>query len=133
MNDETERQTEAKARWGETSAYREFETRAAAKSKEAFSAAGEKLMAVLAGFGELKALPVDDPAVRRQVSRLQNCITENFYACTPEILEGLGRLYSADERFGKTIDDAGGEGTAQFISAAVAAYRKGEKMEKILR
>jgi len=33
-----------------------------------------------------------------------------------------GNLYVTDERFRENIDKAGGEGTAAFVSKAIAAY-----------
>lgn len=48
--------------------------------------------------------------------------TENYYACTNEILSGLGEMYVCDERFQKNIDRAGGDGTAAFVSRAVSVY-----------
>ena len=44
------------------------------------------------------------------------------YRHTPEILAGLGEMYVADERFRENIDKAGGEGTAAFVSRAIAVY-----------
>ena len=41
---------------------------------------------------------------------------------TPEILAGLGEMYVADERFRENIDKTGGEGTAAFVSKAIAVY-----------
>lgn len=52
---------------------------------------------------------------------LQNHITENYYTCNREILSGLGQMYVADERFKNNIDKHA-EGTAEFISEAIAIY-----------
>jgi hypothetical protein len=57
------------------------------------------------------------------VAKLQAHITENYYTCTDEILAGLGQMYAADERFKKNIDKYG-EGTAEFVSKAIAIYCK---------
>ena len=48
-------------------------------------------------------------------------ISGHFYQCTDEILEGLGQMYTGDERFKKNIDKYG-EGTADFMSRAIQAY-----------
>ncbi len=56
------------------------------------------------------------------IRKLQQFITDHFYTCTPEILAGLGEMYVADERFRENIDKAGGEGTAAFVSKAIAVY-----------
>ena len=51
----------------------------------------------------------------------QRYITENYYRCTIEILSGLGQMYVADERFRNNIDRHG-DGTAAFVSEAIAAF-----------
>lgn len=71
--------------------------------------------------------PKDVPVVWYEdyglVKEWQAHITRYFYDCTEEILAGLGELYVADERFHANIDRFG-PGTAQFLSAAIAAYCK---------
>ena len=109
---------EAREKWGKTAAWQEFEQKDEAKMPEA----GQRLMELLAKFGALRALPAEDKAVQNQVSALQTHISENFYTCTPEILSGLGQMYVSDERFRQSIDAAGGEGTAEFVSRAIKVY-----------
>ena len=113
---------EVKERWGETRAYQEYEQKQ--RDGQDFAAGTEQLMGALAKLGSMKELPPDDPQVQEQVGVLQRVITENFYTCTPEILSGLGEMYTADERFRENIDHAGGEGTAEFARRAIAAYCK---------
>ena len=48
-------------------------------------------------------------------------ITANYYACTDEILAGLGKMYVADERFKKNIDKYG-EGTAEFAAEGIRIH-----------
>ena len=50
-----------------------------------------------------------------------NNVAANFYNCTDEILAGLGQMYVADDRFRSNIDKSG-EGTAEFVSAAIRVY-----------
>ena len=109
---------EVKERWGNTAAYQESAQRPAAEQKDA--AAG--LMAQFARMGRLRT---GDPAgqeAQDAVRDLQEFITKHFYTCTPEILAGLGQMYTADDRFRANIDTAGGEGTADFAGKAIAAY-----------
>ncbi len=113
---------EAKARWGDTAAYKEYEQRTAGQSKEAMQSAGEGLMAVLARFGDMKEKPAAAPEVQAQVKALQDYITAHFYTCTKEILAGLGKLYAAGGAFTDNIDRAGGPGTAAFAAEAIARY-----------
>lgn len=113
---------EAKARWGDTDAYREYEQTAAAKSDEALQAAGDGLMQLLAVFGHLQTHDVSDPAVQQQVQTVKDYITAHFYTCTDQILAGLGKLYAAGGDFTKNIDRAGGPGAAAFAGRAIAWY-----------
>ena len=109
---------EVKERWGNTAAYQESAQRPAAEQKDA--AAG--LMAQFARMGRLRT---GDPAgqeAQDAVRELQQFITKHFYTCTPEILAGLGQMYTADDRFRASIDTAGGEGTADFAGKAIAVY-----------
>lgn len=75
-----------------------------------------------AKLGELKHLIPTAPEAQAAIRDLQQFITDHFYTCTPEILAGLGQMYVADDRFRKNIDMAGGEGTADFVAQAIAAY-----------
>ena len=113
---------EAKASWGDTAAYREYEKKRAGRGRNEELALGEGLMDLLAGFARLKDGPADAPEARAQVEKLRAYITEHFYTCTPEILRGLGALYAGGGRFTENIDARGGEGTAAFAAQAIEAY-----------
>ena len=110
---------EAKQRWGNTQAYQEYERKAPDRS-------GDELMALFAEIGTLRHLPPDSREARKAVMGLQRFITEHYYTCTPEILAGLGQMYVGDERFRQNIDRAGGDGTAEFVRQAIAAYCAGK-------
>ena len=107
---------EAKARWGDTAAYREYETRPRQPGAE------DRLMAIFADFGALRDGDPASAEAQAKVKMLQDCISANYYTCTDEILFGLGQMYAADERFRANIDAAGGEGTAAFVQKAIIAY-----------
>lgn len=115
---------EAKKRWGGTDAYRECEEKTRGLSDDEKQGAADGLMAEFAAFGKLKALNAGSEQAQDAVKALQAYITEHYYTCTKEILAGLGQMYSADERFRANIDKAGGEGTAAFVSEAIALYCK---------
>ncbi len=116
------RAEEAKARWGDTPAYREYERKTAVQSDRARREAAEGLMELFAGFGRLKDGPASAPAAQAQVKVLQAYITAHYYTCTDEILAGLGGLYAAGGEFTENIDRAGGAGTAAFVNEAVKYY-----------
>ena len=115
--------TEARERWGDTDAYREHEQKTKNYTKEKWADANDGLMAIFAEFAECKnnGYVANSPEVQSLVGKLQECITQNYYACTCEILAGLGQMYIADERFKKNIDKYG-EGTAEFASEAIGVF-----------
>ncbi|HEL9634444.1 TPA: MerR family transcriptional regulator [Streptococcus suis] len=110
---------EVKDRWGKSSAYAEFEERYDASKDRVFA---QEMQAIFEVFGKMQSLEASHPDVQAQVATLQAYITENFYTCTKEILQGLGLMYVEDERFSANIDRAGGPGTASFVSQAIAVY-----------
>ena len=116
-------ETEARERWGETDAYREHEQKTKNYTKEKWSEANDGLMAIFAEFAACKAngASTNSAEVQALVAKLQAHIAANYYACTDEILAGLGKMYIADERFKKNIDKYG-EGTAEFASEGIRIY-----------
>ena len=123
---------EAKEKWGATDAYRESAEKAAQRAAdgrgEEALAAG--MMQLFAQMGGLRATPPDSDAAQEAVQKLQAFITEHYYNCTPQILAGLGQMYTADERFRANIDAAGGEGTAAFAGKAIEVYCKNKAVVK---
>lgn len=111
---------EVKAKWGGTQAYQDYQERERRGAVPGDAAAG--MMALFADMGALRQYAPEDPAVQEKVGQLQRFITENYYTCTTDILRGLGEMYAADPRFCRNIDRAGGEGTAQFVSRAIAVF-----------
>ncbi|MBQ8979737.1 MAG: MerR family transcriptional regulator [Oscillospiraceae bacterium] len=105
----------ARKEWGHTPQYEEYMSRHRTDDMTAYA----ELIRIFARFGEMRLLPPDDSEVRREIEILRDFITENFYECTDGILLSLADMYVNDPRFRKTIDDAGGEGTAEFVRRAV--------------
>ena len=116
-------ENEARDRWGNTDAYREHEQKTKNYSKEKWAEANDGLMAIFAEFAALKnsGASADSAEAQALVAGLQAYITENYYTCTDEILAGLSKMYVADERFKKNIDNYG-EGTAEFVSEGIRIY-----------
>ena len=112
---------EARRRWGGTDAYAESEKKTAGYGKEQWAAIQQEADEIFAAFAALRGHAPDDPGVQDLVARWQAHITKHYYACTKEILAGLGQMYTADERFIQNIDRAGA-GTAQLMSDAIAVY-----------
>ena len=115
---------EAKAKWGKTEAYKEYEQKSHGKSKNQINASGDALMGLFSEIGKLRHLSPDAQEVQAAIAGIQAFITDNYYNCTKPILAGLGQMYVADERFRENIDRAGGTGTAEFVSHAIEIYCK---------
>ena len=113
---------EAKARWGDTEAYREWKTKAAGSTKTEADLLKSRLTELFAAFGALKDGDPASDAAQAKVGELQAFISTNIYCCTDGILMGLGQMYVADERFRANIDGAGGLGTAEFVRDAIAVH-----------
>ena len=116
---------ETRERCGNTDAYREHEQKTKNYTKEKWAEVNEGLMAIFAEFAVCKqsGAEADSNEAQALVAKLQAHISANYYACTNEILAGLGKMYVADDRFKKNIDKYG-EGTAEFAADAIAAYTK---------
>ena len=115
--------TEARERWDNTDAYREHEQKTKNYTKEKWAEANDGMMAIFAEFAACKDNGANASSTEAQalVAKLQTHIMENYYTCTDEILAGLGKMYVADERFKKNINKYG-EGTAEFVSEAIAIF-----------
>lgn len=115
---------EAKERWGDRAAYKEFEEKSSKYGKADWDMKNQALIDQFAEIGKLKDNAPESKEVQEQIAKLQQIITDNFYTCTKEILAGLGQMYAVDARFKNTIDNAGGEGTTEFVGKAIAIYCK---------
>jgi len=113
---------QAKATWGKTDAYKEYEKKTEHLNDEEKNHIGEKMMELFVEFGQMMDKEPGDEAVQTQVKKLQDYITDNFYTCTNQILGYLGRMYSGGGSMTENIDKAGGEGTAEFVHKAIEIY-----------
>ena len=113
---------EAKAKWGKTDAYREYEKKTAGKSKADLHASGNDLMEIFARMGAIRQTSPAEAQAQALVAELQEFITAHYYTCTKQILRGLGQMYIAGDSMTENIDKAGGAGTAQFAHEAIEIY-----------
>lgn len=115
---------EAKAKWGKTQAYQEYEQKTSGQSKEQLRSTGDALMDIFAEFGAIRHLSPSCREAQKLVAKLQDFITGHYYTCTKPILRGLGQMYIAGDSMTENIDRAGGEGTARFAHDAIEIYCK---------
>ena len=116
---------QARQAWGATPEYREFEEKNGSRTLAELKDTGNRLMGLLAEFSAMKQGDPAAPEAQRQVRRVQDFITEHYYTCSDQILSQLGKLYGCGGEFTENINKAGGPGTAEFASAAIAAYCAG--------
>ncbi|MCQ2552199.1 MAG: MerR family transcriptional regulator [Clostridia bacterium] len=117
----------AKEEWGQTEAYKEFEEKTKDNTEQENKDLGQYLLSIFVKFGKLMAeggpASVPESAKAQQmVKELQDFITNNYYTCTNQILNGLGQMYSAEGEMKQNIDKTAGRGTADFVAKAINVY-----------
>lgn len=113
---------QAKAIWGKTEAYKEFEEKMKDTTDEKKQQMEDEMMSLFVEFGQMRKCEPKDKVVQEQVAKLQKYITDNYYTCTREILAGLGKMYNGGGSMTENIDHAGGKGTAEFVAEAIKIY-----------
>ena len=114
--------SQAKAKWGKTDAYQEFEQKTKGQTPEEMKSTGDALMDIFVELGTIRHASPDSVGAQALIAKLQAFITEHYYTCTPQILRGLGQMYIAGDSMTESIDKAGGEGTAEFTNKAIEIY-----------
>ena len=114
----------AKASWGQTDAYKEYEKKSEGRTKEVQQKLNIEMMDIFAQFGKIKDQKPDSEEAIGLAKKLQDHITENYYTCTNEILQSLGEMYAGGGDFTDNIDKVGGTGTAVFANEAIKAFCK---------
>ena len=115
---------QAKASWGKTSAYKEFEEKTKGRTKEEDQRVYQGMIDIFGEFGQIRNTDPGSGEAQALVKKLQDYITEHMYTCTEEILSSLGKMYAGGGDFTTNIDRFGGEGTAVFASKAIEIYCK---------
>lgn len=113
---------QAKATWGNTSAYKEFEKKSEGRSADETNDIINNLMNLFVEFGQIRSEKSASEKAQAQAKKLQDYITEHFYKCTPEIFIGLADMYAGGGEMTENIDKAGGAGTAEFVASAIKIY-----------
>lgn len=114
---------EAKERFGKTDAWKESQEKTKGRSKEEWNLVLGEMQELLKRISALVESDPADEEAQQLVEEWRQHITKNYYTCTPEILQGLGQMYCADERFLANIDRYQ-VGTAQFFAKAIEVYCK---------
>ena len=115
---------QAKASWGDTPEWAEYEKKRKGRSKQDEVDKGKQLLELFAPFGAMAAQGIDPASdeARSQAATIQEFITEHFYACSNETFAQLGIMYGAGGEFTDNIDAAAGPGAAKFAAKAIELY-----------
>ena len=112
---------QAKASWGTTPEYREYEQKSKGRTAEEQRRLSAELMGILAAFGGMLDMDPAGEIPTAQAAKLQAFISEHMYTCSDDILRSLGRMYAGGGAMTENIDAAGGPGTAEFAWKAIEA------------
>ena len=114
--------TQAKALYGKTDAYKEYEQKSASRTAQQEKDLGAQVMESFAKLGKMR--PCDPACEEAQAwaKELQEFFTENFYTCTPSILGNLAESYAGGGSMTENIDKVGGAGTGAFAKEVIDIY-----------
>ena len=113
---------QAKALYGKTDAYKEFQQKSAGRTKEQEKDLGAQVMDFFARLGKIRPC---DPAcedAQAWAKELQDFFTANYYTCTPQILGSLAQSYAGGGSMTENIDKVGGTGTGAFAKEVIDIY-----------
>ena len=113
---------EAKASWGKTPEWQEYEQKAQGRTREDNAALARGMMDIFAEFGAIRDTDPAAPEAQALVQKLQGYITEHFYTCSDTILLSLSKMYDGGGTMTENIDKVGGPGTGNFAARAIAAH-----------
>ena len=113
---------QAKASWGTTPEYKEYEEKSKGRTKAETADITQGLIGIFAEFGAVRDKAPSSEEAQALAAKLQKYITEHFYTCSKETLRGLGRMYAGGGEFTKNIDSYGGEGTAEFAHKVIEIF-----------
>ena len=115
---------EAKASWGTTPEWKEYEQKSKGRTKEQTAAISEGMMDIFRAFGAIRDTDPAGPQAQALVERLQAYITEHYYTCSDQILLSLSKMYDGGGSMTESIDSVGGPGTGDFAAKAIAVHCK---------
>ena len=115
---------EAKASWGQTKEWKEYEQKSRGRTREDNNAIARGMMDIFAEFGAIRDRDPASPQAQALVDKLQGYITEHYYTCSDEILLSLSKMYDGGGTMTENIDKVGGPGTGDFAARAIAVHCK---------
>ena len=120
---EAKHQDEVKERWGDSSAYKTTQERAAKRSKTDWERMNQMQLDLIAPLVDLfrSQVAIEDERVQSIVRDNHLFIDTHFYDCSLDMFSGLGQMYVADERFTEFYDRFE-PGLAAYYNEAIQYY-----------
>ena len=114
--------TQAKALYGKTDAYKEFEQKSRNRTSQQEKDLGTQVMDFFARLGKMRPCEPDCDAAQAWAKELQDFFNANYYNCTPQILSCLAESYAGGGSMTENIDKVGGAGTGAFAKKVIDLY-----------
>lgn len=113
---------QAKALYGKTDAYKEFQQKSESRTKEQEKGLGAQVMDFFARLGKMRPCDPGCEGAQAWAKELQDFFTANYYTCTPQILGSLAESYAGGGSMTENIDKVGGAGTGVFAKEVIDIY-----------
>jgi len=113
---------QAKALYGRTEVYKEFQQKAKNRTKEQEKDLGAQVMDFFAQLGKMRPCEPDSKEAQAWAKDLQDFFTAHYYTCTPQILSSLAQSYAGGGSMTENIDNVGGAGTGAFAKEIIDIY-----------
>ena len=113
---------QAKALYGKTDAYQEFQQKSKNRTKEQENFFGGQVMDFFAKLGKMRPCDPGCEDAQAWAKELQDFFTANYYTCTPQILGSLAESYAGGGSMTENIDKVGGAGTGAFAKEVIDIY-----------
>ena len=113
---------QAKALYGKTDAYKEFQQKSKNRTKDQEKDLGAQVMDFFARLGQMRPCAPDCEVAQAWAKELQDFFTAHYYNCTPQILASLAESYAGGGSMTENIDKAGGAGTGTFAKEVIDIY-----------
>lgn len=113
---------QAKVLYGKTDAYKEYEKKSAGRTRTQAQEQGGQVMDLFVRLGNMRPCAPDCEEAQAWAKLLQEFLTEHFYTCTPQILQGLAMSYAGGGSMNENIDKAAGAGTGAFAKQVIDIY-----------
>lgn len=114
--------TQAKALYGKTDAYKEFQRKSQNRTKAQEQDLGSQVMDFFARLGKMRPCDPGSEEAQTWARELQAFFTAHYYTCTPQILASLAESYAGGGSMTENIDKVGGAGTGAFSKEVIDIY-----------